>query len=479
MKAMFERILIANRGEIAVRIIRACKESGIETVAVYSQADENSLHVYLADDSICIGPPPSSESYLNIPAIISAAEIGDVDAIHPGYGFLAENPRFAEACEGAGFVFIGPPSEAIERMGDKALARETMRRAGVPVVPGAEGTVSDEQEALEVAESIGLPVMIKAAAGGGGRGMRIVRDREEVPSAFMTAQEEAQSAFGNPAMYIEKFVEAAHHIEVQILADKYGNVLHLGERDCSIQRRHQKLIEEAPSPVVTPEIRKRICGIATKAAQAVEYVNAGTVEFIMDAERNFYFMEMNTRVQVEHPVTEMITGVDIVKHQISIAAGEQLRIAQEEIDLNGHAIECRINAEDPQRSFLPDPGRIEEYHPPGGPGVRWDSHVYWGYTVPLYYDSLLGKLVVHGDSRNEAVSRMKRALQELAINGLSTTVPFHLDVMDHPSFREGSFCTDFVEREFRLGQESIESWEGLRVWESSERSEDVVVGASG
>jgi acetyl-CoA carboxylase biotin carboxylase subunit len=442
---MFHKVLIANRGEIAVRIIRACKELGIKTVAVYSQADVHSLHVKLADESVCIGPAPSALSYLNINAIISAAELTDSEAIHPGYGFLSENAKFAEVCENCGITFIGPTAESMRIMGDKISARQAVIKQGVPILPGTKEGVHTVEEAVKVAKEIGFPVIIKATAGGGGRGMKIVHSQAALPNAFATARAEAQSGFGNPEVYIERYCEKPRHVEIQILGDKHGNVIHLGERDCSIQRRHQKLIEEAPSTVVTPEIRKAMGEAAVRAAAAVGYNSAGTVEFLVDKQNNFYFMEMNTRVQVEHPVTEMITGVDIVREQIRSAAGIPLRYKQEDIQIRGHAIECRINAEDPFK-FTPCPGKITAYHPPGGLGVRVDSFVYDQYSVVPNYDSLIGKLIVHADTRDEAIKRMARALDEFRIEGIKTTIFFHKRIMAHKDFIEGDIDTSFLER---------------------------------
>jgi len=442
---MFHKILIANRGEIAVRVIRACKEMGIKTVAVYSQADIHSLHVKLADESVCIGPASSALSYLNFNAIISAAELTDAEAIHPGYGFLSENANFAEVCEKCGIVFIGPSAESMRIMGDKISARQAVIKQGVPILPGTKEGVHSVEEAVKVAKEIGFPVIIKATAGGGGRGMKIVHSQATLPNAFATARAEAQSGFGNPEVYIEKYCEQPRHVEIQILADKHGNVIHLGERDCSIQRRHQKLIEEAPSTVVTPEIRKAMGECAARAAAAVGYNSVGTIEFLVDKNNNFYFMEMNTRVQVEHPVTEMVTGVDIVKEQIRSAAGIPLRYKQEDIQIRGHSIECRINAEDPFK-FTPCPGKITAYHPPGGPGVRVDSFVYDQYSVVPHYDSLIGKLIVHADTREEAIKRMARALDEYMIEGIKTTIFFHKRIMAHKDFIEGNIDTSFLER---------------------------------
>ncbi len=442
---MFHKVLIANRGEIAVRIIRACKELGIKTVAVYSQADIHSLHVKLADESVCIGPAPSALSYLNINAIISAAELTDAEAIHPGYGFLSENANFAEICEKCGITFIGPTAESMRIMGDKISARQAVIKQGVPILPGTKEGVHSVEEAVKVSKEIGFPVIIKATAGGGGRGMKIVHSQAALPNAFATARAEAQSGFGNPEVYIERYCEKPRHVEIQILGDKHGNVIHLGERDCSIQRRHQKLIEEAPSTVVTPEIRKAMGDAAVRAAAAVGYNSAGTVEFLVDKQNNFYFMEMNTRIQVEHPVTEMITGVDLVREQIRSAAGIPLRFKQEDIQIRGHAIECRINAEDPFK-FTPCPGKITAYHPPGGFGVRVDSFVYDQYSVLPHYDSLIGKLIVHADTREEAIKRMARALDEFRIEGIKTTIFFHKRIMALKDFIEGDIDTSFLER---------------------------------
>ena len=442
---MFHKILIANRGEIAIRIIRACKELGIKTVAVYSQADINSLHVKLADESVCIGPAKSSESYLNINAIISAAELTDAAAIHPGYGFLSENADFAEICEKCGITFIGPSPESMRIMGDKISARQAVTSQGVPILPGTKEGVASVDEAINVAKEIGFPVIIKATAGGGGRGMKIVHSPAALPNAFTTARAEAQSGFGNPEVYIEKYCENPRHIEIQILADKHGHVIHLGERDCSIQRRHQKLIEEAPSTISTPELRARMGDAAVRAAASVGYNSVGTVEFLVDKQNNFYFMEMNTRVQVEHPVTEMITGVDIVREQIRSAAGCPLRYTQEDIRFSGHAIECRINAEDPHK-FTPCPGMITSYHPPGGLGVRVDSFVYDQYTVVPYYDSMIAKLIVHAETREDAIKRMSRALDEYIIEGIKTTIFFQKRIMTNKDFIEGNVDTSFLER---------------------------------
>jgi acetyl-CoA carboxylase biotin carboxylase subunit len=442
----FSKILIANRGEIALRILRTCEEMGIATVAVHSTVDRNALHVQLADEAVCIGPPTSSKSYLNIPNIISAALTRNAAAIHPGYGFLAENARFAEICADHQITFIGPSPAAMRAMGDKSTAKETMQRVKVPTVPGSEGLLADDREALSIARDIGYPVMIKATAGGGGRGMRLVKEASELPKLFSAAQGEADAAFGNPGLYLEKFIERPRHIEIQILADNYGNVIHLGERDCSIQRRHQKLLEEAPSPALTQKLRDQMGHAAVAAAKSINYTGAGTVEFLLDKSGKFYFMEMNTRIQVEHPVTEMITGLDLIAEQIRIAQGEKLQIKQNQVILNGHAIECRINAEDPDRNFRPHPGIISGYLPPGGPGVRMDSHVYTDYEIPAYYDSLIGKVIVWGRDRPSAIRRMKRALRECAITGVPTTLGFHQKILDSPEFLSGEVYTNFVEQ---------------------------------
>ncbi|GAB4266910.1 acetyl-CoA carboxylase biotin carboxylase subunit [Thermincola ferriacetica] len=443
---MFKKVLIANRGEIAVRIIRACKEMDIRTVAVYSEADRDSLHVRLADEAFCIGPAPSGKSYLNKANIIAAAEVSGADAIHPGYGFLAENAEFAEICESCGIKFIGPSISALENMGAKAVARETMIKAGVPVVPGTEGVITDKEEAIRIAQEIGYPVIIKASAGGGGKGMRIAQSKNDLIKAIQTAQAEAEAAFGNAEVYIEKYVEEPRHIEFQILADNYGNTVYLGERDCSIQRRNQKLLEEAPSSALTPELRKKMGETAVRAAKAVNYSNAGTVEFLLDKDNNFYFIEMNTRIQVEHPVTELVTGIDLIKEQIRIAAGEELGYTQDDVKINGWAIECRINAEDPAKNFMPSPGKVIKYVPPGGMGVRVDSAVYEGYTIPPFYDSMVAKLIVWGRNREEAIQRMRRSLQEFEIEGVKTTIPFHLVVVDNAFFQRGDFYTNFIQR---------------------------------
>ncbi|MEG4082495.1 acetyl-CoA carboxylase biotin carboxylase subunit [Microcoleus sp. POL10_C6] len=442
----FSKILIANRGEIALRILRTCEEMGIATVAVHSTVDKHALHVQLADEAVCIGPPTSSKSYLNIPNIIAAALTRNAAAIHPGYGFLAENARFAEICADHQITFIGPSPAAMRAMGDKSTAKETMQRVKVPTVPGSDGLLADDREALSIARDIGYPVMIKATAGGGGRGMRLVREASELPKLFSAAQGEADAAFGNPGLYLEKFIEKPRHIEIQILADNYGNVIHLGERDCSIQRRHQKLLEEAPSPALTQKLRDQMGHAAVAAAKSINYTGAGTVEFLLDKSGKFYFMEMNTRIQVEHPVTEMITGLDLIAEQIRIAQGEKLQIKQNQVVLNGHAIECRINAEDPDRNFRPHPGIISGYLPPGGPGVRMDSHVYTDYEIPAYYDSLIGKVIVWGRDRPTAIRRMKRALRECAITGVPTTLSFHQKILDSPEFLSGEVYTNFVEQ---------------------------------
>ncbi len=443
---MFRKILIANRGEVALRVLRACQELGIETVAVYSDADEDSLHVRLADEAVCIGPPPSAQSYRNIPRLLAAAEITNADAIHPGYGFLAENPQFAEVCASSGLRFIGPAPEMIREMGDKALARRLMMEAGVPVVPGTEDAVASLEEALQAAEGIGYPIMIKAKDGGGGKGMRIARDADALRELLPMAQAESEAAFGSRACYLEKYVVRPRHVEIQVLGDGTGRVISLLERDCSVQRRHQKLIEESPSPAVTPELRRAMSEAAILGASRIRYESLGTVEFLLDPDGNFYFMEMNTRLQVEHPVTEMITGLDLVKEQIRVAAGESLSIRQEDVLSNGHAIECRINAEDPSHDFRPSPGRISYLHMPGGPGVRVDSHIYAGYSVPPFYDSMIAKIIVWGKDRHEAILRMERSLIECIVEGVDTTIPFHLRVLRDPRFAAGEADTTFVER---------------------------------
>ena len=444
---MVEKVLIANRGEIALRIIRSCRELGIATVAVYSTVDKNALHVQLADEAVCVGDSLSNKSYLNIPNILAAATSRGVDAIHPGYGFLAENDKFAEMCNDHGITFIGPSPSSIRQMGDKSTAKETMERVGVPTVPGSKGLLVDVQEAFKLADDIGYPVIIKATAGGGGRGMRLVERSDSLEKMFKAAQGEAEAAFGNDGLYMEKFIKKPRHVEVQILADRSGNVIHLGERDCSVQRRHQKLLEESPSPAINPYLREKMGNAAIAAAQSIKYEGAGTVEFLVDEDEQFYFMEMNTRIQVEHPVTEMVTGVDLIAEQIKIAAGNNLGFNQEEIKLNGHAIECRINAEDPSHNFRPSPGKITGWLPPGGPGVRVDSHVYTGYEIPPFYDSLIGKLIVWGKDRNSAIKRMNRALNECAVTGIPTTIDFHLTLLDKSKFKEGKIHTKYVEEE--------------------------------
>ena len=448
---MFNKVLIANRGEIALRIIRACKELGVKTVVVYSKADEDSLPVKLADQAVCIGPAASSQSYLLIDQIISVAEICDVDAIHPGYGFLAEDAHFAEICRSCNITFIGPTPEQMRAMGDKATARDTMKKAGVPITPGSDGIIETEEEALRIARKIKYPVIVKASAGGGGRGMRIAHNDASLIQGFHSAKTEAEKAFGNGAVYIERFIVNPKHIEVQILADAFGNVLYLGERDCSMQRRHQKLIEESPSPSISSSLRKKMGEAAVKAAKAVKYVSAGTIEFLLGPEEEFYFMEMNTRVQVEHPVTEMVTGIDIIKEQIRIAAGEKLRYQQKNISVKGHAIECRINAENPFKNFAPSPGKINFCYTPGGYGVRVDTHVYNGYSIPPYYDSMIGKLIVHGNDRKEAIERMRRALEEYLIDGVATTIPFEQFIMNTKEFIEGHYNTGFIDTVMQNG----------------------------
>ncbi len=442
---MFSKILIANRGEIALRIIRACREMGIRTVAVFSEADRNSLHARFADEAICIGGAKSSSSYLNIPAIISAAEIADVEAIHPGYGFLAENAHFAEICESCQITFIGPTPANIKSMGDKMAARATMQKAGVPIVPGSPGPIKTKEEALKTAKKIGYPVIIKAAAGGGGKGMRICHNDISLVSNLMIAQQEAEANFGNASVYMEKYIEHPRHIEIQLIGDRFGHLVYLGERDCSIQRRHQKLLEEAPSPVVDQKLRKRLGEAAVKGAKSVNYVNAGTIEFLLDKNNNFYFMEMNTRIQVEHPVTEMVTGIDLIKEQIRIASGEKLKVHQEDIHIKGAAIECRINAEDYENNFMPCPGKIETLNLPGGPGVRVDTHIYAGYEISPYYDSMVAKLIAYGPTRNDAIKIMRRALKEFHIAPIRTTVPFHLKLLDDSRFIKGDVSTHFVQ----------------------------------
>jgi acetyl-CoA carboxylase biotin carboxylase subunit len=442
---MFKKILIANRGEIALRVLWACKELGASTVAVYSEADADSLHVRFADEAVCIGPPRNIDSYLNIPAIISAAEITGADAIHPGYGFLSESAYLAEICEACNLKFIGPGPQAIRLMGDKSRAKKAMMKAGVPVVPGSNGVVEDEEKAVRIARDVGFPVILKASAGGGGRGMRIVRTAADLAQAFRAAQAEAQAAFGVPDVYIERYVEGPRHVEVQVMADSKGNVVHLGERECSIQRRHQKIIEESPSPVVGPRLRKRIGKTAVEAAAAVQYVNAGTIEFLLDQDGSFYFMEMNTRIQVEHGVTELVTGRDLVKEQIRVAAGEPLSFSQKEIRFEGHALECRINAEDPV-TFVPSPGTIQHFYQPGGPGVRLDTFAHEGCDIPPYYDSLIAKLMTHGRDRAEAIARMRRCLDMTIVEGIRTNIALHQRILVDPDFVEGRFDTRFMER---------------------------------
>ncbi|CAI8267056.1 MAG: acetyl-CoA carboxylase biotin carboxylase subunit [Cyanobacteriota bacterium] len=441
------KVLIANRGEIALRILRSCRELNIPTVAVYSTVDRNALHVQLADEAVCVGEAPSSKSYLNVPNILAAATSRGVDAIHPGYGFLAENDRFAEICRDHGITFVGPSPHAIRSMGDKSTAKATMQQVGVPTVPGSEGLLASPEEAAELAKGMGYPVMIKATAGGGGRGMRLVTTPDQLENLFKAAQGEAEAAFGNPGLYMEKFIDRPRHVEVQILSDRHGNVIHLGERDCSIQRRHQKLLEESPSPALTPELRLRMGEAAVAAARSINYEGAGTVEFLLDRKGDFYFMEMNTRIQVEHPVTEMVTGIDLIAEQLHIAGGDPISIKQEDIQLRGHAIECRINAEDSTHNFRPSPGQITGWLPPGGPGVRIDSHVYTGYDIPPFYDSLIGKVIAWGHNRDAALKRMKRALNECAVTGIPTTVEFHLELLNREEFLRGDVHTKFVEQD--------------------------------
>jgi len=443
--ALFQKVLIANRGEIALRVIRACRELGVPTVVVHSDADRDSLHVRFADEDVCIGPPQPHASYLNIPRIIAAAEITGADAIHPGYGFLAENADFAEICERSNITFVGPTAEQIRRMGDKVAARRTMIEAGVPVIPGTEEAVADARLGRKFAEEIGFPVMIKASAGGGGKGMRVARTPEEFEGLFVMAKTEAEAAFGNGALYVERLLENARHVEIQVMGDRQNRAVHLGERDCSVQRRHQKLIEESPSPALTPELRHEMGSAAVRGVEAIGYVGAGTVEFLLDADGKYYFLEMNTRIQVEHPVTEEVTGYDLVKEQLCVAAGEPLSIP-DDVELRGHAIECRINAEDPYNDFRPNPGVITTFHPPGGLGIRVDTHVYGGYTVPPFYDSLIAKLIVRARTRDEAIERARLGLEMFVIEGVTTTIPFLQEVLDHPDFRSGDFDTHFLER---------------------------------
>lgn len=442
---MFHKVMVVNRGEVAVRVIRACHELGIKTVAVYSKADKDSLAVRMSDEAICIGNAPSSESYLNIPSIISAAEIADVDAIHPGYGFLSENPHFAEICESCQIKFIGPKPESVRLAGDKALARETCRKNAIPIIPGSKGVIAEQAEALKVAKKLGYPVAIKAKAGGGGKGIKVAHNDGKLVNAFLTARAEAEAAFGNAEVYIEKYIAEPRHVEIQILADSFGNIVHLGERDCSIQRRHQKLIEESPSVALNRRLRRKMGETAIKVAKAFQYESTGTVEFLLDEGEHFYFMEMNTRLQVEHPVTEMLTGIDLVKQQIRIAAGEKLPFHQDQIEFKGAAIECRINAEDPDRDFMPSPGKIEKVHFPGGPRVRVDSHIYPGYVIPPFYDSMIAKIIAHGNDRAEAIQIMLRALRELEIGPIKTTKPLHEKILNSPRFRQGKVSTNFIE----------------------------------
>ena len=439
------KLLIANRGEIALRILRSCRELGIATVAVHSTVDRNALHVQLADEAVCVGDAPSNRSYLNIPNILAAATSRGADAIHPGYGFLAESAAFAEICRDHGLTFVGPSPEAILAMGDKATAKRTMQQVGVPTIPGSEGLLESVEDASAQAEDMGFPVMIKATAGGGGRGMRLVPSADQLEGLFKAAQGEAEAAFGNPGLYMEKFIDRPRHVEVQVLADRFGNVVHLGERDCSIQRRHQKLLEEAPSPGLDPQVRQRMGDAAAAAARTIGYEGAGTVEFLLDRSGGFYFMEMNTRIQVEHPVTEMVTGLDLIAEQLRIAGGEPISVSQQEVRLQGHAIECRINAEDPRQNFRPSPGKITGWLPPGGPGVRVDSHVYTGYEIPPFYDSLIGKLIVWAPTREQALRRLRRALSEWAVTGIPTTIEFHLALLERPEFQQGQVYTKFVE----------------------------------
>ncbi|MBI3316975.1 MAG: acetyl-CoA carboxylase biotin carboxylase subunit [Candidatus Omnitrophica bacterium] len=445
---MFSKILIANRGEVAVRIIRACRELGIKTVGVFSKADRDSLHVKIADEAICIGEAPSSESYLNIPALISAAEIADVEAIHPGYGFLAENAHFAEICESCQIKFIGPKPESIRLAGDKSVARTEMQKIGVPTIPGSKGTVKNQEDALRLAKKYGYPVVCKAVAGGGGKGIKVAHNDGKLISAFLTAQAEAEAAFGNREVYIEKYLKEPRHIEVQIAADGRGNIIHLGERDCSVQRRHQKLIEESPAPGFDVKLRRKIGEVAVRAAKAFKYENLGTIEFLVDQDNNFYFMEMNTRLQVEHPVTEMVTGIDLVKEQILIAMGEKLSFSQDRIQLKGHAMECRINAEDPDNQFMPSPGKIDTWIVPGGPHIRVDSHAFAGYSIPPYYDSMIAKFISYGKDRNETIAIMLRALKETIIGPIKTTVSLHEKILNRPRFRQGGVSTNFIDAHF-------------------------------
>ena len=444
---MFSKILIANRGEIAVRIIRACKEMGIRTVAIYSEADRNSLHVRLADEAICVGGPKAEQSYLNIPAIVSAAEITDVDGIHPGYGFLSQNPHFAEICDSCNITFIGPSAQSMRLMGDKIAAKDLMRKAGIPIIPGSLAAVRNKEDALNTARRIQYPVIVKAAAGGGGRGMRVCHNDVRLVSALMTCQAEAEAGFGNSDVFVEKYLQQPRHIEFQILADKHGHIIHLGERDCTIQRRHQKLIEESPSPAVDARLRRKMGELAVRAAKAASYNSVGTVEFLLDKDGSFYFIEMNTRIQVEHPVTEMVTGMDLIKEQIRVAVGESLQLKQDDVKLHGWAIECRINAEDPSNGFSPSPGRIAVYHEPGGRGVRVDTHIFSGCDVPPFYDSLLAKLITYGETRHEAIRIMQRALDEFFIEPIRTTIPLHKQIFNDPTFWRGHIATDYLDRQ--------------------------------
>ena len=445
---MFQRILIANRGEIALRILRACKDLGIQSVAVYSEADKDSLHLRYADETICIGPAPSSESYLNIPALIAAAEIADVEAIHPGYGFLSENEHFAEVCQSCNIKFIGPSPSAIANCGDKVAAKRLAREAGVPCVPGSDGPVENEQDALQIARKIGFPVLVKAAAGGGGRGMRVAHNEPSLVTGYHAARSEAEKAFKDSTVYLEKYIEKPRHVEIQIMADQHGNVVHLGERDCSLQRRHQKLVEESPCPVLDEKTRQAMGEAAVRLAKAANYYSAGTVEFLLDKDKNFYFIEINSRIQVEHPVTEMVTDTDLIREMIKVAAGERLSFKQEDIRMRGHAMEFRINAEDPDHNFKPSPGTIHTFIAPAGPGVRWDSHIYQGYTVPPHYDSMVGKLIIHRHNRKQAIEVARRALQELTTDGITTTASLFLRILDHSDFCAGEVDTGFIDRYF-------------------------------
>jgi acetyl-CoA carboxylase biotin carboxylase subunit len=445
---MFHRILIANRGEIALRILRACKDLGIETVAVYSEADRDSLHLRYADETICIGPAPSTESYLNIPALIAAAEIADVEAIHPGYGFLSENEHFAEVCQSCNIKFIGPSPAAIARCGDKVAAKRLAKEVGVPTVPGSDGPVDNEQDALAIARKIGFPVLIKAAAGGGGRGMRVAHNEPSLVTGFHSARSEAEKAFKDATVYLEKYIEKPRHVEIQIMADQHGNVVHLGERDCSLQRRHQKLLEESPCPVLDEATRQAMGEAAVRLAKAADYYSAGTVEFLLDKNQNFYFIEINSRIQVEHPVTEAVTDTDLIIEMIKIAAGERLSLRQEDVRMRGHAMEFRINAEDPDHNFKPSPGTIRTFVAPAGPGVRWDSHIYQGYTVPPHYDSMVGKLIIHRHTRKQTIAVARRALQELTLEGITTTASLFLRILDHSDFFAGQVDTSFIDRYF-------------------------------